>query len=145
MSSNNLSYHNSGYVSSVDKNSKIDFIASEYDCYDVVDMKIFDYLVSQSEGDTTLIREIYFSYFSEAEILIKLINDYFNKNNYEKLLKSINSLSKISATVGATKLLKVARDNQNAIKQNDYDKVKILNPILHSSYLEFKKYVNKLL
>ncbi|GEM_PF-2629844 len=122
-----------------------DYISSEYDKYDVFDMGTFEILKSQSDGDRLIVREVYLSYFSEAEILVKLINDHFKKGNYKKLKAPVHSLAGISATVGATKLMKVANDIENSIITNNLEEVSLLVPTLVSFYHEFKRVINQMI
>ncbi len=127
------------------KNMNISFELSEYDKFNVVDMEIFDMIKIQTENDSSIIREIYLSYFSEAEVLIKLINEYFNKKKYEKLKVSLHTLSGISATVGALKLREVIKDTEYALILQEYMKVSWLIPVLNLSYHEFKRSINQMI
>jgi len=118
---------------------------AEYDKHHVVEMKTFDMIKKQSEDNDSIIRDIYLSYFSQAEVLIKLINGHIDRNRYDKLRPSTQSLLELSAVVGAAKLKEVIKDTVYALMRSEYEKVSRLTPVLNSSYNEFKKSINEMI
>ncbi len=126
-------------------NENSHFAASKYDEYDVVDVEVFDLIKEQSEDDSEIVREIYLSYFSETEILMKLINEYAKKCSYEKLRMTIHSLSGISATVGAKKVKEITKDIENELIMENNKSALLLIPYLVRSITEIKKTINELI
>lgn len=127
----------------MDKNKHVEIY--EYESFDVIDMKVFELIKNQSEGDSSIVREIYLSYFSEAEVLMKLINEHANKNNYEKLRVSVHSLSGISATVGAKKMKEITKDIEIELRNENFNEASVLVPMLNRAFQELKKTINQLI
>lgn len=118
---------------------------ADYNNYSVVDTNTYNVILEQSDGNITLVREVYLSFISEAEVLVKRINDYHEKHNYQKLSETVHSLSGISAAVGANRLRQIVNDIENNIKLQDFELVDVLVYILEDAYMEFKRTVNNML
>ena len=126
-------------------NIKPDSSSYDFNNHDIIDNDTLEQIKLESDNDDLIVREIYFSYFSEAEILLKRINDYFDKSDYEKLRTKIHSLTGISETVGAKKLNEISKFIESIIREKKYDELSLLIPILNTSHQELKNTIKQMI
>ncbi len=115
---------------------------SDFNNYDIIDIDILEQIKLESDNDEIIVREIYLSFLSESEILVRRINDYFDKSDYEKLRSTIHSFTGISETVGAKKINEISKIIENSIIEKKYVNLELLISILNNSYKEFKNTIN---
>ncbi len=117
-----------------------------YDKYKIIDEEIFELIKKQSENNKLLIREIFLSYFNEAEALIIKIHNCMEDANYncEEAKSTIQSLFNISKTVGALRLKNISKDIEEYLKIKDKKNCYKLSKQLIPTYNEFKETINKM-
>ena len=106
--------------------------------YPDVDVATIEMLLLHSQGDKTIIQDIYDSFYPDAEQLIAEMQQAIIAMHYDKLRKAAHSLSGVSGSVGAMKLKEASRVVENALKNNDTETALALAGEIENLYLAFK-------
>jgi HPt (histidine-containing phosphotransfer) domain-containing protein len=102
-----------------------------------VEVATIEMLLMHSQGDKTIIHEIYNSFYPDAEQLIEEMNQAVLTMQYDSLRKAAHSLSGVSGSVGALKLKEASRVVENALKRNDTETALALAGEMRSIYQAF--------
>lgn len=98
-------------------------------------------------GDVNLILEILKEFYGNLQPTLKKLLNYMKDIEDEETLKlyrvDVHALKSTSATVGANELSELAKTLEMAAKDNDVEKVKVLNPILVREISKCKKAMEK--
>jgi len=101
---------------------------------DIVNQKTINEIKEVAGSDTTLLQNIFDSFFDDAAQLINESKVAFKNNDYKALQKSIHTLKGLSGTIGAMQLFELAKIINHQLNTSKY---KDLNAALNEldSYL----------
>jgi len=111
------------------------------------DSVLFDdsYFNSISSNDNTFQKNLLDSYITDTINRMGKISSLIEQNEIEKITIEIHTIKGASFSIGAKKLGNMAKIIEDAVYENDIDKVKSFLPKLQKIFLETKNYLNKYL
>lgn len=111
------------------------------------DSVLFDdsYFNSISSNDNTFQKNLLDSYITDTINRMGKISSLIDQNEIEKITIEIHTIKGASFSIGAKKLGNMAKIIEDAVYENDIDKVKSFLPKLQKIFLETKNYLNKYL
>lgn len=104
-----------------------------------VDRNTFDMLLMHCNGDDSIIKDIYESFYQDADLLVMEISEAIQSRQNDSLRQSAHSLSGISGSVGAQKLKEISMLIENYIKAGDTYTAFELSERVGGYYNDFRK------
>ena len=120
-------------------------ILEKYLSIPVVDIETIETLKLHAGGDEDVLKDLFNSFFPEAEEQILELKNAADMDNSELLKKSAHGLSGISATIGANQLKALTADMENYAKSEKYEEAYGLIEYVETFYEKFIEEAKSLL
>ncbi len=111
---------------------------------EVIEEETIQMLKTHTQGDNAILKNLFDSFFEDADLMCEEIMNASQTGDYETLRKTAHILSGTSGSVGAQRLKELSRIIENAVKKQNYAEAKAASAHIKSVFLEFKNKLNEI-